>query len=188
MLARCGRVAHICEANQILQSVFPVAIAFFETVKFAILWFIRNELQIRTRQRGNCSTLAGKSRGGTPFCRMWKTGFPRSIVSKQQAAGNWKFFGAAVFQKCCRGVGEQPTFAKQIGFCNFVFLLQLHVLKLSNSNKVVSWESRLQIRTRQRGNCSMLAGKSRGGTPFCRMLQIGFSKSFLALFHVKCCS
>ena len=25
-----------------------------------------------------------------------------------------KFFGAAVFQKCCRGVGEQPTFAEQI--------------------------------------------------------------------------
>ena len=24
-----------------------------------------------------------------------------------------KFFGAAVFQKCCRGVGEQPTFAKR---------------------------------------------------------------------------
>ena len=95
---------------------------------------------------------------------------------KQWAAGNWKFFGAAVFQKCCRGVGEQPTFAKQIGFCNFVFLLQLHVLKLSNSNKVVSWESRLQIRTRQRGNCSTLVGKSRGGTPFCRMRKIGFPK------------
>ena len=27
---------------------------------------------------------------------------------------NKKFFGAAVFQKCCRGVGEQPTFAEQI--------------------------------------------------------------------------
>ena len=25
-----------------------------------------------------------------------------------------KFFSAAVFQKCCRGVGEQPTFAEQI--------------------------------------------------------------------------
>ncbi len=37
MLPRCGRVAHICEANSILQSVFPAAIAFFETVKFAIL-------------------------------------------------------------------------------------------------------------------------------------------------------
>ena len=37
MLPRCGRAAHICGANQILQSVFPAAIAFFETVKFAIL-------------------------------------------------------------------------------------------------------------------------------------------------------
>ena len=34
MLARCGRVAHICGANLILQSVFPAAIAFFEAVKF----------------------------------------------------------------------------------------------------------------------------------------------------------
>ena len=33
---------------------------------------------------------------------------------QSRAAGNEKFFGAAVFQKCCRGVGEQPTFAKQI--------------------------------------------------------------------------
>ena len=83
MLARCGRAAHICEANSILQSDFPAAIAFFETIKFAILWFIRNKLQIRTRQRGNCSTLVGKSRGGTPFCRMWKTVFPKSIVFRQ---------------------------------------------------------------------------------------------------------
>ena len=47
-----------------------------------------------------------------------------------------KFFGAAVLQKCCRGVGEQPTFAKQIQFCSLFSLLQLHFLKLSNSNKV----------------------------------------------------
>ena len=44
-----------------------------------------------------------------------------------------KFFGAAVLQKCCRGVGEYPTFAKQIQFCSLFFLLQLHFLKLSNS-------------------------------------------------------
>ena len=50
-----------------------------------------------------------------------------------QAAGNQKFFGAAVFQKCCRGVGEQPTFAEQIVFCNLFSLLQLHFLKLANS-------------------------------------------------------
>ena len=34
MLPRCGRVAHVCEANSILQSVFPAAIAFFETFQF----------------------------------------------------------------------------------------------------------------------------------------------------------
>ena len=38
-------------------------------------------MQIQTRQRGNCSTLAGKSRGGTPFCRTLKIGFSKSSVS-----------------------------------------------------------------------------------------------------------
>ena len=34
--------------------------------------------------------------------------------------------------------GEQPTFAEQIGFCSLFFLLQLHSLKLSHSNKIES--------------------------------------------------
>ena len=82
MLPRCGRVAHICGANYSAIR-FPCCNCIFETVKFAILWFIRNKLQIRTRQRGNCSTLAGKSRGGTPFCRTLKIGFSKSIVSRE---------------------------------------------------------------------------------------------------------
>ena len=78
---------------------------------------------------------------------MWKTIFPRSnfqnvshetlhqnrITASNKPQANKKFFGAAVFQKCCRGVGEQPTFAKQIQFCSLFFLLQLHFLKLANS-------------------------------------------------------
>ena len=64
----------------ILQSVFPVAIAFFETCQFGISCFYETKLQIQTRQRGNCSTLAGKSRGGTPFCRTGKT-----VLSKEVA-------------------------------------------------------------------------------------------------------
>ena len=59
--------------------------------------------------------------------------FSKCIVSNDEPQANKKFFGAAVFQKCCRGVGEQPTFAKQIGFCSLFFLLQLHFLKLTNS-------------------------------------------------------
>jgi hypothetical protein len=36
------------------------------------------------------------------------------LVAGYEPQANKKFFGAAVFQKCCRGVGEQPTFAEQI--------------------------------------------------------------------------
>ena len=39
-------------------------------------------------------------------------------IAKYEPQANKKFFGAAVFQKCCRGVGEQPTFAKQIRLAN----------------------------------------------------------------------
>ena len=55
------------------------------------------------------------------------------MTASDEPQANKKFFGAAVFQKCCRGVGEQPTFAKQIQFCSLFFLLQLHFLKLANS-------------------------------------------------------
>ena len=43
------------------------------------------------------------------------------LVERYEPQAAEKFFGAAVLQKCCRGVGEQPTFAKQIklsGNCN----------------------------------------------------------------------
>ncbi|MEE0115469.1 MAG: hypothetical protein U0J29_09620 [Ruminococcus sp.] len=57
----------------------------------------------------------------------------KEIGCNIRAAGNQKFFDPTIFQKCWRGVGEQPTFAKQIEFCNLFFLLQLHFLKLTNS-------------------------------------------------------
>ena len=66
------------------------------------------------------------------------SGIPRSEVSNPEPQASEKIFDPAVFQKCCRGVGEQPTFAKQIRLCNLFFLLQLHLLKLFNSNKVES--------------------------------------------------
>ena len=43
------------------------------------------------------------------------------MVSLRQAAGNQKFFDPTIFQKCWRGVGEQPTFAKQIRFLRIAF-------------------------------------------------------------------
>ena len=40
------------------------------------------------------------------------------MTASNEPQANKKFFGAAVFQKCCRGVGEQPTFAEQIKLYN----------------------------------------------------------------------
>ena len=51
-----------------------------------------------------------------------------------------KFFGAAVFQKCCRGVGEQPTFAKQITKPNN---------EMKQKSKRESKESQLPFRIRR---------------------------------------
>ena len=43
------------------------------------------------------------------------------MIANNEPQAIEKFFGAAVLQKCCRGVGEQPTFAKQIRFLRIVF-------------------------------------------------------------------
>jgi hypothetical protein len=40
------------------------------------------------------------------------SGFCKELA--ENAAENKKFFAPAIFQKCWRGVGEQPTFAEQI--------------------------------------------------------------------------
>ncbi|MBS1311609.1 MAG: hypothetical protein HP030_06875 [Ruminococcus sp.] len=55
------------------------------------------------------------------------------VAGEMSRRQNKKFFDPTIFQKCWRGVGEQPTFAEQIKFCSLFFLLQLHFLKLTNS-------------------------------------------------------
>ena len=79
MLPRCGRVAHICEANSICNLFFLLQLHFLELSNSQFDCFLWDKLQIRTRQRGNCSKLVGKSRGGTPFCRILKIVFPKSM-------------------------------------------------------------------------------------------------------------
>ena len=75
--------------------------------------------------------------------------FSGLVVSNEPQA-NKKFFGAAVFQKCCRGVGEQPTFAKQIELHN----------EMKQKSKRKSQESQLPLKSEGcnksqgfRGNC-----------------------------------
>ena len=76
------------------------------------------------------------------------------LVAGYEPQATEKFFGAAVFQKCCRGVGEQPTLAEQI---------KLHDEKKQKSKRE-SEESQLPSKSegcneRQgfRGNCDSQA-------------------------------
>ena len=61
------------------------------------------------------------------------------VVFLRRAASNQKFFDPTIFQKCWRGVGEQPTFAEQI---------KLHD-KLQQKSKRGSKESQLPAKIKR---------------------------------------
>ena len=55
--------------------------------------------------RGNCDS-QGKLGMCPSLAEPDSGGIPKSIVSSYEPQATKKFFGAAIFQKCCRGVGE----------------------------------------------------------------------------------
>ena len=76
------------------------------------------------------------------------------MTANNEPQATEKFFGAAVFQKCCRGVGEQPTFAKQMTLYN----------ETKQKSKKKSEESQLPFKSEDcnkiqgfRGNCDSQA-------------------------------
>ena len=62
------------------------------------------------------------------------------VVAGYEPQANKKFFGAAVFQKCCRGVGEQPTFAEQIETAQY---------EMQQKSKRESEESQLPLKIKR---------------------------------------
>ena len=67
--------------------------------------------------RGNCDS-QGKLGMCPSLAEPDSDGFPRRSVFNHKPQANKKFFDPTIFQKCWRGVGEQPTFAKQIKLTN----------------------------------------------------------------------
>ena len=99
-----------------------------------------------------------------------------SSVSGNEPQATKKFFGAAVFQKCCRGVGEQPTFAKQ---------MKLHDEKKQKSKRE-SEESQLPSKSEGcnerygfRGNCDS-QGKLGMCPSLAESLAVGFSRNHVS--------
>ena len=94
-----------------------------------------------------------------------------------------KFFGAAVFQKCCRGVGEQPTFAKQIKLYD----------EKEQKSKSKSEESQLLLKSEGCKYGKRFQGQLRfpGKLGMCPSLAepdgSGFPKSNFRTFHINHC-
>ena len=81
MLPRCGRAAHICEANSILQSVFPAAIACFKTFKFRQSCIMSVKVVNSDKTTRQLQHTGRQKQGWNPcFCRTLKIVFPRSRI------------------------------------------------------------------------------------------------------------
>ena len=104
MLPRCGRVAHICEANETLQVKLQQK-SKSKSRRIAIAF--KNQKVVMREQgfRGNCDS-QGKLGMCPSLAEPDSDGFPRRSVFNYKPQANKKFFAPAIFQKCCRGVGE----------------------------------------------------------------------------------
>ena len=76
MLPRCGRAAHICEANSILQSVFPAAIAYFKTFKFRQSCIMRVKVVNSDKATGQLQHAGRQKQGWNPLLPDAENRFP----------------------------------------------------------------------------------------------------------------
>ena len=126
--------------------------------------------------RGNCDS-KGKLGMCPSLAEPDSGGFPRTSRRR-----NKKFFDPTIFQKCWRGVGEQPTFAKQIEFCNLFFLLQLHFLKLTNSLFNCLYETSCKFRQGNGAIAACWQAKAGVEPPFAECYRSVSLRAFLHCF------
>ena len=67
MLPRCGRVAHVCEANLILRFGIPAAIAFFETVQFKQSCIMKIKVVDSSKATGQLQYAGRQKQGWNPL-------------------------------------------------------------------------------------------------------------------------
>ena len=83
MLPRCGRAAHICEANSILQSVFPAAIAFFKTCQFTIDYLYETSCKFGQGNGAIAARWQAKAGVEPPFAGRWRPFSLRAGLSEK---------------------------------------------------------------------------------------------------------
>ena len=102
------------------------------------------------------------------------------MVARFEPQTNKKFFDPAIFQKCWRGVGEQPTFAKQIKLHE---TSQQKSKRKSEKSQLPSKSEDCNMKQGFRGNCDSL-GKLGMCPSLAEPYAIGFPKSIISVATV----
>ena len=102
------------------------------------------------------------------------------MVARFEPQANKKFFDPAIFQKCWRGVGEQPTFAKQIKLHE---TSQQKSKRKSEKSQLPSKSEDCNMKQGFRGNCDSL-GKLGMCPSLAEPYAIGFPKSIISVATV----
>ena len=118
MLPKCGRAAHICEANYFATSSPCCNRTFLKLSNSLIDCLCETSWKFGQGNGAIAARWQAKARVEPPFAGCGRLVSLEASFPSNKPQATEKFFGAAVFQKCCRGVGEQPTFAEQMKLHN----------------------------------------------------------------------
>ena len=136
-----------------MQSVFPAAIAIFETSQFGISCSYETSYKFGQGNGAIAARWQAKAGVEPPFVGRERPFFLRTMIANHEPQANKKCFDPAIFQKCWRGVGEQPTFAEQI-ILQSVFPAAIAIVETSQFGISCSYETSYKFR---QGNGTIVA-------------------------------
>ena len=153
MLPRCGRAAHICEANCILQSVFPAAIALFKAFKFKQSCIMRIKTVNSSKATGQLQHAGRQKQGWAPLLPDVEDRFPKEQVLLRKT--NCIQFGkAGAHPQLALGIAIAPE--TLFSHCNLLILMAIAIL----CDSLLDFCLRFSIRFYLLRKCGLLAHTS----------------------------
>ena len=111
MLPRCGRAAHICEANCICNKFFLLQLHFLKLANSQLDCFYETSYKFGQGNGAIAARWQAKAGVEPPFAGRERPFFLRTMIANHEPQANKKFFDPAIFQKCWRGSGRAALIA-----------------------------------------------------------------------------
>ena len=153
MLPRCGRAAHICEANYFFQIGFSAAIACFKTFKFRQSYIMRIKVVSSDKATGQLQHAGRQKQGWNPLLPDAKDRFPKEQVLLRKT--NCIQFGkAGAHPQLALGIAIAPE--TLFSHCNLLILMAIAIL----CDSLLDFCLRFSIRFYLLRKCGLLAHTS----------------------------